>query len=1066
MQLSVVTGRAGSGKSRFLLGKIKELLKNPFEKIIVIVPGQLTFETEKRIMHECEVQGFLGLEVLSVSRLALKIIERTGSQSFLSNAQKANACHLAVSAFEKSFGGAGRLPDFEVSLAALLTWLKSYCQTPRDIKAAADKAENTAFGKKLLDISNVYEKYIQICADKADIADMYALAARETKKADFLRGAYVFIDGADSFSPAVISLLQQVIALSKHTYAAFQTEGRGVDSDLFEPSKKDMQNLILAAKEAGIETNITDRLEQFDISPRFVSRDIKFLEENIYSYPYCPYDEEPESVRIVEAKDIEQEIKELADNIIEEVKRGKRYKDIAVVAGEVDKYLSSLKTVFAQCKIPFFIDQRRALSENTFFNFLYSAVCAAAGDYAYFEGYVYSEYSPLTPKQRADLKSYAMRYALKGWHYNKIFIYGNDAKELELIRLIAIKPISVLAKALNCENGRAQTNAVRQFVDSLNVCEKLKELSESITEPFGYAEKLYTEQIYEKSVEVLEGIADITERTPVTCKMLCSLIKTGFEAVKIAVIPPTTDEVTIFDLSVARLPGIDVLFAIGVHDGVWPSRDGDNTGIIPATELEIFRKYGVNIGSYDSAEQKLKIYNVLAKPKERIVLSYNLQTGEPSVIIDRLKRLFPKLKVEKPKMPLAYVADIKSELLFGLSEALRKKQVDTRLLQSCAYHLSIPNWREYAQKLLLRTNAATDLDQNTASALYGGIRCSATRIEKFNECPFKHFIDYGLKIEHIRDYVYDRVDIGAFMHCALDVFTKKLFADNADIKELPEDDVTDRMKKAVCEAAQQYENGKIANDGRFELLSVQLEKELVNTALRIRNQLTGSNAKIFASELIFENEIVDETGNIIITGKIDRVDKAGEYFRIVDYKSSKTRPDLNAVAAGTAIQLIVYLDAAKRCYADLNPVGAYYMKIGGQFYESEEQGQKESRMLGISLSDVKVITDFSAITPKGGYLAIDQAVTLKGELNGRGAARQFTAQEIDALCLFVRKLIKDSAKRIFSGDVSISPTENACAYCGYNSICRVNESYDGNTIREKVYFDRTLLEKEFKNDNA
>ncbi len=72
MGVTVVYGRSGSGKSRYLMNHIKTQIADPFARVLVIVPGQLTFETEKRIMHACGTDGIFGLQVMSVQRLAAK----------------------------------------------------------------------------------------------------------------------------------------------------------------------------------------------------------------------------------------------------------------------------------------------------------------------------------------------------------------------------------------------------------------------------------------------------------------------------------------------------------------------------------------------------------------------------------------------------------------------------------------------------------------------------------------------------------------------------------------------------------------------------------------------------------------------------------------------------------------------------------------------------------------------------------------------------------------------------------------------------------------------------------
>ena len=1056
MALHIVTGRAGSGKSRYLMGKIKELLQNPFEKIIVIVPGQLTFETEKRILRTCGVCGILGLEVLSIQRLALKILDDTGSTEFMSSAEKAMVCHLALAAFESPFDGTGHQPDFEVCLGALFSRLKAYGQSPQSIREAASRQSDAALLDKLNQTAAVYQKYIDICGSRMDLADMYTLAASRAKHASFLQGAHVFIDGLDSFAPAVMALLGPVMACSQQVFAAFRSTEGGADEALFASEKRDMERLCSAAYQAGLEVKQVQDVQRHCIKDRYKSDALRFLEENLYRYPYTPFDGEAAGISIVEADSMEHEVSALAAGIIDAVRGGKRFADIAVVGGGIEAYLPAVKSIFQQYGIPCFIDERRALSENAFFAFLYSALCAAAGDTAAVQGYIFSEYAPLDAQQRRALYLYSQRYAYRGWHFFGPFVYADDAAQMELLRRNVMQPLQKLKLGIDQPDAQLQADAIIRFLEDCGVSAKIEALTQSL-DAADTGECAYFGQVYQKSMEVIGGIARIAANRPLSPNTLCSLVKTGFESTKIAVIPPMTDEVAVFDISVAQLPDIDVLFAIGVHDGVWPARD-DGAGILSAAERDILQQNGLDIGVFDIAEQKLKVYTALAKPKERLIISYNAQSGQPSVLIDRLRRLFPALVPKKPDRALSLHSGNRADVLFALSQALRGSEPDETLMRTCAYYLRKPEWRKSAQAILLRDNAAVCVSQQTANALYGPMRCSATRIENHYRCPYKHFLDCGLRLQIMRDYVSDRIDIGTFMHLALDLFTRSLIDDHADIKALSESQTRIRMQAAVRQAAALHENGKLQSDARFALTYAQLERELIDTALRIRLHFAGSHASIHASEYTFEYTVKTPMGDAVITGKIDRIDTANGYFRVVDYKSSPTKFDANALCAGTSIQLPVYIDAANQKLGGLVPAGGYYMRIGEKYSESGEQAQKDARMAGLSLADVQVLADFCDVLPDGSFAAIDQAVTASGTLNGRGAARQLS--DFSGLLSFTRDLIGVAIERIYGGDITICPVKNACGYCDYAAVCQFNEGYEGNAIREPEPFDRALLAEE------
>jgi RecB family exonuclease len=58
--------------------------------------------------------------------------------------------------------------------------------------------------------------------------------------------------------------------------------------------------------------------------------------------------------------------------------------------------------------------------------------------------------------------------------------------------------------------------------------------------------------------------------------------------------------------------------------------------------------------------------------------------------------------------------------------------------------------------------------------------------------------------------------------------------------------------------------------------------------------------------------VTTEHGDVAVSGKIDRIDAADGYFRVVDYKSSDTDFVPADMAAGISLQLPMYLAAAKR----------------------------------------------------------------------------------------------------------------------------------------------------------
>ncbi len=97
----------------------------------------------------------------------------------------------------------------------------------------------------------------------------------------------------------------------------------------------------------------------------------------------------------------------------------------------------------------------------------------------------------------------------------------------------------------------------------------------------------------------------------------------------------------------------------------------------------------------------------------------------------------------------------------------------------------------------------------------------------------------------------------------------------------------------------------------------------------------------------------------------------------------------------------------------------------------------------------------------GSFSAIDQSLKKSGELHGRGAARFFTANELDALLCTAQRMIASAAVQIYSGVTDINPAgSEACKMCDYAGICQINTEYEGNAYRVPERFDKAQLRRE------
>ena len=73
MELRLIYGRAGTGKTSFCFKEIAQILEKE-EKIFIITPEQFSFSAEQHLMSEVKTKAVINAEVLTFNRMAFRII--------------------------------------------------------------------------------------------------------------------------------------------------------------------------------------------------------------------------------------------------------------------------------------------------------------------------------------------------------------------------------------------------------------------------------------------------------------------------------------------------------------------------------------------------------------------------------------------------------------------------------------------------------------------------------------------------------------------------------------------------------------------------------------------------------------------------------------------------------------------------------------------------------------------------------------------------------------------------------------------------------------------------------
>ena len=118
--------------------------------------------------------------------------------------------------------------------------------------------------------------------------------------------------------------------------------------------------------------------------PRFSGGELDFLEQKLYRYSRDTWKEVPEDVLLYRALNPREEIAFVAGRIERMVReQGLRYRDIAVVTGDLESYGKEAVFQFQEKEIPFFLDDKKSILEHPLVGFIRAALEVTGKDFSY-----------------------------------------------------------------------------------------------------------------------------------------------------------------------------------------------------------------------------------------------------------------------------------------------------------------------------------------------------------------------------------------------------------------------------------------------------------------------------------------------------------------------------------------------------------------------------------------------------------------------------------------------------------------------------------------------------------
>ncbi|MHB1394685.1 MAG: helicase-exonuclease AddAB subunit AddB, partial [Clostridia bacterium] len=751
MSLRIIYGRAGSGKSTYCLNEIKSSLEQgQARRHIIIVPEQFSFQAEKRLIKALGASGINGVEVLSFGRLSHRVLGEVGGivRKHINPAGKSILVYTIMERLKENlrvFSRAAGKRGFVNTLCGTISEFKRYNITPDALTGLEEAEISTQLSDKLHDIGLIYGDFEKRLHDKyIDSDDDLDLLAEKLEQCKLFEASEIWLDEFSGFTPQEYVVIEKLMSKTVRVNVTLCTDCLSDDLELeevdaFLPAKTAAAKLRRLAADIGVTEDAPVALKSDGIK---YNNELAFLEANLYTYLHGTYKGNTRYLSLYEAPNMYAEIVSTARDILKKCREeGLRYRDIAVITGDLGLYEKVIRVVFGEYGIPCFIDRKKDITGHPLVLLVLSALEVYTGNWSYEAVFRYLK-TGLTGTDREELdllENYVLAYGIKGsswtkdedWSYtmgNKMEKPGEGQYELELlqrvneVRRVAASPLLKLYQRIKGKNtGKEICTALYDFLCELEVPDRLERLVKHFTEAGELDRADEYSQVWNILLELLDQVVEAMGDETVKVETFLELLSVGFGEYKIGLIPPALEQVLIGSLERSKSHDVKVIYILGANDGIFPV-PFKQEGILSDRDREVMSALGVELAPDTRGrtfEQQYLIYTALTAPSEYLRLSYCAADRDgralrPSMIIGRLKRMFPDISFESgmtkndsgssAEMYISAPLPTFNELVAVMRQSFEGKYTDPLWISVVEWYSKKKEWQEKYDRMVAGFN--------------------------------------------------------------------------------------------------------------------------------------------------------------------------------------------------------------------------------------------------------------------------------------------------------------------------------------------------------------------------
>ncbi len=812
-------------------------------------------------------------------------------------------------------------------------------------------------------------------------------------------------------------------------------------------------------------------------------------------------------IGLVEASDLSDEVEFVAKQIKSDIYfKNLDNKNIQVAVCDLETYATVIEEVFTKFGFDFYISKNESLKDSfilrdlknlielitnnfqfkNYFSFLKSclvqeyfcnkileiksqSIISSNGSNLYALNYL-KDNKDKSKTERELLEEYYTNlvqkfenYALKfGLNYN-LCLCGLDLEEnnpnkqsFEEIRLVTNEILlNFLNDLTNSKTAQDFSTAICSFYEFIGLENTINKITQSFEKNKDFYHEKITEKAYKKLQEVLNSYAAVFGDKQIDITDFFNVFFAGVENLNVSLIPVGANQIYVGEANSNSFSQSSALYIMGADINSFPSYKAD-LGILSDSDIANFnckKNLEPTIREINKKE-KYTCFELLSLAKNKLIVSYCLQKAGTNQVKSEIFNVLSSLFTVKGK-PLAAIktTNIFNLILLTENENRRNflmathlgcKSISSNLIMQSSVYKNILSKVYPKEKVVLAFENQKQISIGRKLFFTDENKTSVSRVETFYSCPYKHFLQYGLKLKERELFDIRPLDIGNVMHKVVEIFVKKLVQFKMRISKNKFEEFIEEIYESVCNQSE----FKKLNSKDYVFVKKSLFYESVRVCDAIYYQLHNSSFKP-ANEADIERSFEYNINGISINGKIDRIDRYENLITLIDYKTGKAEFSLNEIYYGNKLQLMIYALAISE-YLNKQVAGVFYFPVKNSFIATAKDKYSLYKLSGTYLNSVNVLKLLDNSVNSNNPVSKIVKGKIKTDKDGSEEFDSYTKNSclephiLSEVLLYAKQLFVNATQNFKNGYIQKNPCEkngfSYCKFCTYNAICGYSET--------------------------